>query len=372
MKILQVTAALEQGGVERGTVEMARYIVSRGAQSFVASQGGRMVADLERDGSKHIELPLACRNPVAIIYCALVLKRLIRKEGIGLIHARSRAPAWAAYLASRMTGVRFITTFHGTHRIQNRLKRFYNSSMVRGERVIAISSFIRQHVIDNYGVAEDKIDIACRGFDPELFSSDRVSSERCKELRAELSLSDGVPVICLPGRLTRWKGQELFIEALSRIKDLRWKALLIGGATKSSCYVADLKKLVHDNGLSERVVFTGNQIDIAPYYAISDLVVSASLEPEAFGRVAIEAQAMGVPVIASDHGGSLETVLDGETGWLFEHGDSEDLAAKLRLALDCAENRERKGRQARKWAWDNYTVDKMCALEWRAYMKLCP
>jgi glycosyltransferase involved in cell wall biosynthesis len=370
MKVLQVTAALEQGGVERGTVEMAAFIVAKGAQSFVASQGGRMVSELEKGGTKHIKLPLACRNPGAIIYSALVLKRLIQQQGITLVHARSRAPAWAAYIACRMTGVKFLTTFHGTHRLQNRFKRFYNSSMVRGERVIAISHFIKQHIIDNYGVAEERIDIARRGFNPEIFSTKLISEQRRHEIQVELGLTDGLPVICLPGRLTRWKGQGLFIKALAQLKDLKWQALLVGGATKTSQYVAELKKLVNDNNMGDRVVFAGNKADIAPYYAISDIVVSASLEPEAFGRVAVEAQAMGVPVIASDHGGSLETVVNGKSGWLFTSGSHDDLAMKLRVALANADERKKIGAQAQRWVWNNFTVDKMCAAEWRSYQRV--
>ncbi len=370
MKVLQVTASLEQGGVERGTVEMAAFIVSKGAASYVASQGGRLVAELEQGGTSHFCLPLARRNPVAILYSALALKRVIQKEGIDLVHARSRAPAWAAFLASKMTGVKFVTTFHGTHRIQNGLKRFYNAVMVRGIRVIAISGFIKEHIVKNYQVEADRIDIARRGFDPLVFNRDLIDPIVLGDLRTSYSLTAEIPVICLPGRLTRWKGQELFLSALANLKDLSWQALIVGGATKKSSYVDDLKRLVAENGLSDRVVFTGNQKDIAPFYAISDVVVSASLEPEAFGRVAVEAQAMGVPVIASAHGGALETVRDGVTGWLFANGDVGDLTDKLRDSLSSELMRRKMGEQARAWVWDNFTIDKMCSAEWETYIKV--
>jgi len=370
MNVLQVTAALEQGGVERGTVEMAAFIVTRGAGSFVASQGGRMVAELESQGSTHICLPLAQRNPFKILYSALQLKKIIEREKISLVHARSRAPAWAALLACRLTGVPFITTFHGTHRIQNRLKKLYNSSMVRGCRVIAISRFIRQHVIDNYGVSETLIDIAPRGFNPEIFNRDLLSAAHLDALKAELKLADDVPVISLPGRLTRWKGQELFLEALAGLKDLPWHAILIGGATKRSQYVEQLHELVKREGLEERVTFAGNRTDIEYFYALSDLVVSASMEPEAFGRVAVEAQALGVPVVASAHGGSLETIQDGVTGWYFENGNPTDLSAKIRLALSAPKQLEQVGKNARRWAFDHFTIDRMCRAEWQAYQKV--
>lgn len=370
MKILQVTAALEQGGVERGTVEMAAFIVSQRSGSFVASQGGRMVHELEEGGTKHFSLPLAKRNPLAIIHSIYQLQKLMRREKFDLVHARSRAPAWATFFACRLTGTKMVTTFHGTHRIQNSIKRYYNSIMVRGERVIAISDFIRQHILENYHVTPERIDIAPRGFDQRIFNPDLIEPMALKQVRDQFSLSQTEPVICLPGRLTRWKGQELFIKALCRIKDLSWQAIIVGGANKQSSYADDLKRLVEREGLSERVIFAGHQGNIVPFYAVSDVVVSASLEPEAFGRVAVEAQAMGVPVIASAHGGALETVRDGESGWLFPNGNTVILADKLRDALDSPERRRQFGKQARKWVWDNFTVDRMCAQEWDSYMKI--
>jgi len=371
MKILQVTAALEQGGVERGTAEMAAFIVSQGAQSFVASQGGRLVEELEKNGSKHYFLPLARRNPVTILYSAFQLHKLIRNEEIDLVHARSRAPAWAAFFACKLTGVKMVTTFHGTHRIQNRIKKLYNSVMVRGERVIAISGFIKKHIIENYAVKEERIDIAPRGFDPVVFNPDLISNEARHKLKQSLHLTTvGEKVISLPGRLTRWKGQPLFLEALSRVKDLSWQALLIGGAGKKSAYDNELKALVKKMGIEARVKFLGDQRDIVPYYAISDLVVSVSTEPEAFGRVAVEAQAMAKPIIASAHGGSLETVKDGETGWLFANGDVVDLASKLRYALSEKVDLAEIGALGRQWVAETYTIDKMCQSEWNAYMKV--
>ncbi len=370
MKILQVTAALEQGGVERGTVEMATYTIGKGEDSIVASQGGRMVEELAAVGARHILMPLARRDPFSIFYCAWKLRKLILKEKISLVHARSRAPAWASYLACRLTGTPFITTFHGTHKIQNCFKKFYNSSMVRGRRVIAISQFIRRHIADNYQVADELIDVAPRGFDPIRFNPDEISLEEQLKLRTDLGCSKDDVLVTLPGRLTRWKGQLLFIEALAEIKDLSWIALLVGGAGNKDAYLQELKEKAHKFGISERIVFCGNQHDIAPYYAISDLVVSASTEPEAFGRVAVEAQAMAKPIIASAHGGSLETIKDGMTGWLFENNNSQDLARCLRSALSDSNNLEKKGAIARDWVLENYTVDRMCSAEWSSYEKV--
>lgn len=370
MKVLQVTAALEQGGVERGTVEMAAFIAASGAESFVASQGGRMVDELLQQGSRHFRLPLARRNPVAILYSAVRLRKILSAEKIDLVHARSRAPAWAAYIACRLTGVPFVTTFHGTHRIQNRFKKYYNSVMVRGERVIAISRLIKQHVMENYAVTDERIDVAPRGFNPARFYPGAVDAARLRSLRETLRLADTVPVIALPGRLTRWKGQTLFLEALGKIAHLQWQAVIIGGEGKKSSYLDELKKLARAEGIADRVHFVGDQADIVPFYAVSDIVVSASTEPEAFGRVAVEAQAMAKPVVASAHGGSLETVRNGETGWLFRNRDSGDLADKLRTALSVGNDLENIGAQGRKWVEENYTIDKMCQAEWAAYSKI--
>lgn len=370
MKILQVTAALDQGGVERGTVEMAAFIVGRGGQSFVASQGGRLVDELIAQGSQHLTLPLAQRNPFAILYSALKLRSFIFKHEITLVHARSRAPAWAAYLACRMTRVPFVTTFHGTHRIQNRLKKYYNSIMTRGQRVIAISQFIKAHILNNYGIDETLIDIAPRGFDPQRINSLKVTAEQLAQLKKQWGLLADIPVIALPGRLTRWKGQTLFLDALAQIKELKWQALIIGGAGHKQTYLDELKKLASASGLSDRVFFVGDQSDIVPFYALADVVVSASIEPEAFGRVAVEAQAMGKPVVASAHGGALETVRDGETGWLFINNDAADLAAKLRLALAPETDLIKIGNAARSFVEKEYTVEKMCAAEWNCYQRI--
>jgi len=370
MKVLQVTAALEQGGVERGTTEMASFIVSQGAQSLVASQGGRLVTELEKGGSRHFSLPLAKRNPLTIFYSALQLQKIIRSEKIDLLHARSRAPAWAAFLACKLTGVKLVTTFHGTHRIQNRVKKYYNSVMVRGARVIAISEFIKNHILQNYSIREGLIDVVPRGFNPALFAPDLISTKQRHELKQRLNLTAGVAIISLPGRLTRWKGQPLFIAALAQIKDLQWQALLIGGGGRKTAYVKELKTLTQKLGIADRVIFLGDQENIVPYYAISDLIVSASTEPEAFGRIAVEAQAMAKPIIASAHGGSLETVRDGETGWLFKNGDVADLADKLRTALSGDVDLTQIGTSGRHWVAENYTTDKMCQGEWQTYLKV--
>ncbi len=370
MKILQVTAGLDQGGVERGTLEMAAYTVQQGATSLVASNGGRMVEDLIASGAEHRMLPLERRDPLAIFSNALKLRTIILQEKASLVHARSRAPAWAALLACRLTGTPFVTTFHGTHRIQNRLKRLYNSSMVRGIRTIAISGFIKQHIITNYQIPESRIDVAPRGCNPDVFSPEAVDQDVLAELRQSLGIGSTDVVISLPGRLTRWKGQGVFLQAMQQVVDLPWKAVLIGGPGKKTAYLEELKAQAGALGIADRVVFAGDQSDIVPYYAISDIIVSASTEPEAFGRVAVEAQAMGKPVIASAHGGALETVRDGVTGWLFESGNIDDLANKIRHALGSEAERKRMGDSGRQWVMEHFTIEQMCQAEWETYLKV--
>lgn len=367
LKILQVVAALNEGGVERGTLEMARYTVSQGAISLVASNGGRLVAELESFGGKHYQLPLASRTPWSVVFSACKLAKIIQQNDVDLVHARSRAPAWAALIACRMTNTKLITSFHGVHKIQNRLKWFYNSVMVRGERVIAISEYIRTHIIDNYHVDYEHIDVAPRGFEPEIFNPEKFDNKDKQELKCSLGIKEGVPIISLPGRLTRLKGQAVFLKALAKLKDIPWHALLIGGAGKKISYEQELKDLVNDLGITDRVHFLGSCSDIARYYHLSDIVVSSSTEPEAFGRVAVEAQAMCKPIIASAHGGSLETIKDGLTGWLYCPSDIEDLAEKIRHALSACVCLETIGGAGRDWVAERYTVEKMCRAEWLAY-----
>ena len=369
MRILQVTAGLNEGGVERGTLEMAAFIISQGSESIVASNGGKLVAKLKQSGATHIQLPLMRRDPVSILINAIRLRHFIKSNQIDLVHARSRAPAWSAWLACRLGGAKMITTFHGTHKIQNRLKHFYNSSMVRGKRVIAISEFIKTHVIENYSVSESLIDIAPRGFDEGEFNPDEVVEQDGKTIRERLGLSDSDFIITLPGRLTRWKGQTVFLQALAQLKERSWQALIVGGAGEKKAYEQELKALAHSLGISDRVHFLGSQSKIAKFYATSDVVVSASIEPEAFGRVAVEAQAMKKPIIASAHGGSLETVQDGVTGWLYSPDSPTALAEKLLAAIENKSDLNAVGQRARQWVEHNYTINRMCNAEWSAYEK---
>jgi glycosyltransferase involved in cell wall biosynthesis len=335
--VLQVLPALgSSGGVERGTVEIAEAIVEAGGRAIVASAGGARTHELARVRAEHVTLPLHSKNPVVMYNNIARLAALIQNENVDLIHARSRAPAWSAYFAARRTDRAFITTFHGTYNAGNFMKRHYNSIMTRGERVIAISAFIAGHLRRVYGVPANRIRIIPRGVDLYRFDPSQVSAERVIQLANDWRLTDGMPVIMLPGRLTRWKGQGVFIEAVAKLQRRDLRCLIVGGDQGRTEYRTELESLVEEHDLGEVVRIVDHCDDMPAAYMMADVVVSASTDPEAFGRVIVEAQALGRPVIATDHGGATETVIEGETGWLVEPGSVAPLADALKhvLSLD--------------------------------------
>ncbi|MDA1090273.1 MAG: glycosyltransferase family 4 protein [Proteobacteria bacterium] len=360
--ILQILPAMGAGGgVERGTVEIAEAIVARGGRALVVSNGGGAVHELKRVGAEHIQLPVHSKNPLVMYANIQRLADLIKAEGVDIIHARSRAPAWSAYFAANRAGIPFMTTFHGTYSAGNALKRRYNSVMARGERVIAISRFIGGHLHKNYGAPAHKIRIIHRGVNLDRFDPAKVSVERVTVLASAWRLEDGLPVVTLPGRLTRWKGQTMFIEAIAKLGRRDIRCLLVGGDQGREEYRRELENLVNHHGLGEIVRIVDHCDDMAAAYMLSDVVVSASTEPEAFGRILIEAQALGRPVVASNHGGAQETVIEGETGWLFPPGDVDALAALLDQVLNLSrEDRAALAEKAIANARENFSKQTMC------------
>ncbi|MFC1672562.1 glycosyltransferase family 4 protein [Pseudomonadota bacterium] len=337
--VLQVLPALGgSGGVERGTVEIAGCINQRGWRSLVASSGGEQVYKLQRAGADHFVLPLQSKNPFVMYANIARLERLIRDYKVDIVHARSRAPAWSAYFAAKRTGAAFITTFHGTYGAKGGLKRAYNAVMAKGERVIAISAFIAGHLKQLYGAAGDKIRVIHRGVDLDSFNQTKVSAERVVKLSTQWRLEDGHPVVMLPGRLTRWKGQTVFIEAVAQLGRDDIRCVLVGSDQGRSGYRKELDRLIDRHGLNGVVRIVDHCDDMPAAYMLADVVVSASTDPEAFGRVVVEAQALGRLVVAPDHGGARETIQPGATGWLFPPGNKNGLATALgeALALDDA------------------------------------
>jgi len=360
--ILQVLPRLETGGVERGTVDVTAAIVEAGWRAVVASGGGQMVREVERVGGFHVTLPVFSKSPLVMRGNVKRLVKLIREHDIDIIHARSRAPAWSARAAARRTGAHFITTFHGAYNASNAVKRRYNSIMAKGERVIAISEFIADRVISVYGAEPGRVRVIPRGVDLNIFHPSAVSPERMIQLSSEWRLPDAAPVIMLPGRLTRWKGHEVLIEALARLGRNDVRCILVGAEQGHDRYRRDIDDHIARTGVGRFVQIVGNCRDMAAAYMLADVVVSASTDPEAFGRVAAEAQAMGRPVIATDHGGARETVVPGETGWLVHPGDPDALTTALAEALAMtAEQRESMARSAIGHVILNFSRAQMCA-----------
>ena len=368
--VLQVLPSLVSGGVERGTLEIAEALVAAGFRAFVASAGGPLVAPLEALGARHVILPLATKSPVGIWRNAGALARLAREEGIAILHARSRAPAWSALAAARRVGARFVTTYHGTYNEGLPGKRFYNSVMARGDRVIAISRFIAGHVRATHGVGEDRLRIIPRGVDERLFDPARVAPERIAALRVAWDVPEGRPVVMLPGRVTRWKGQGVLVEAMARLPGDAL-ALLVGDAGGKAGFREELAARIAALGLRDRVRLVGHAQDMPAALLIADVVVHASTDAEAFGRTVIEAQAMERCVVASDLGGPTETVEDGATGWRVPPGDAAALAVAIdKVLVMPVADRAAIGARARAAVLAGYTTARMQAATLAVYREL--
>lgn len=362
LTILQLVPRLDQGGVERGTHEIAEAIVSAGGRALVASAGGQLEYRIARSGGEIFHMGLESKNPVTMWQNARLLRRLIAEEGVDIVHARSRAPAWSGYWATRATGTPFITTYHGTYSEGLPFKRLYNSVMARGRPVIAISEFIRAMVRDQHGVPDDQIVTIPRGADISVFAEEAVGNERAIKLADRWGLiEDARAIVLMPGRLTRWKGGESVIEAAARLKGIRgadFVVLMVGD--DEGGFRATLEKKIDETGTDDVVVLGGGVQDMAAAYKIASVVVSASIQPEAFGRVIVEAQAMSKPVIATNHGGARETVVHGESGWLYPPGDAEALAQTIHQALEMdPSERAHMGLAGRARIHSSYTVSAM-------------
>ena len=358
--VLQVLPALETGGVERGTVEMVAAITRAGGRALVASAGGRLAPLVDRAGGRNIKLPLVGRSPWRIWRNAKALEAVIRQEHVALVHARSRGPAWSAWLACQRTGTPFVTTYHGAYNENFPLKRRYNAVMARGAIVIAISQFIARLIQDRHGVDPARIRIIPRGVDPAIFDPDAVTSERIIALARKWRLPDGRRTIMLPGRLTRWKGQAVLITALAKMQHKDAVVLLVGADQGRDKFSREMASLAESLGVADRVRMVGQCDDMPAAFKLSDVVVNASTDPEAFGRVVIEAQSMASPVIATNHGGAAETVAHDATGWLVPPGDADALAAALDYVLNLTpEARAELGAAARAEVARRYTTRAM-------------
>lgn len=331
--VLQVLPRLETGGVEQVVAELTEAVARTGARALVASAPGRLVAVVERAGGVHIPLALDSRNPLKLAWNADLLSRLIRRHGVSLIHAHSRAPAFSARAAARRRGIPFVTTYHGAYNENLPLKRAYNAVMASGDRVIAVSQFIGDLVRARHNTEPDRLRVVPGGVNTSLFDPDAVNDYRLMTVARAWHLPDGAPTIMLPARLTGWKGQRVLIEALARMRRQDAVAILLGSAQGRDAYVRDLRTLAAAHGVGDRIFFGGDCADMPAALKLADVVVNASTDPEAFGRTIVEAQAMRRLTIATDHGAACETIIDNETGWRTPPGDPKALAAALDAAL---------------------------------------
>lgn len=370
--VLQVLPELGQGGVELGTIEIASELQKRGIENYVASEGGRMEYNLERIKVKHFTLPLKTKNIFKMYLNSLRLAKIIKKYGITIVHARSRAPAWSAYWAAKRCGVHFMTTFHGTYGLGPwGIKKFYNKIMTYGERVIAISNHIKQHILKNYKTDESKIRLIHRCVNMENFNVETTSAERMIKYLEDNHIPEDKPIVTLIGRLTNWKGQKLLIEALHLIDNEDFFCVIIGDDQGRKKYSSELRKMIANYNMTDRFLFIRNVKDIPAAMMVSDVVLSTSIEPEAFGRIAIEGQAMGRVVVASNIGGSVETVIDGVTGRLYESTSAEALSKAIEWALHLSTaEREKIGAAGIKNVKEHFTKQIMCDKTIAVYKEL--
>ena len=369
--VLQVVPRLDMGGVERATVDIAAALTRQGWTAVVASSGGTLVHELERAGAIHVTLPVHSKNPLEMLRNIRRLAGVIDRHDVAIVHARSRAPAWSAEWAARRRGRVFVTTFHGTYDAGTPAKRWYNTVMTRGNRVIAISNFIAEHIRTTYAVSPERIVTIPRGVSVQYFDPQAVSAQRMVQLAGQWRLPDGMPIILMPGRLTRWKGQLVLIDAIARLGRSEICCVLVGSDQGRRSYRQELEAEIGRRGLEGVVRIFDQCHDLPAAYMLADVVVSASTEPEAFGRIAAEAQAMGRPTVATDHGGAHETVLADQTGWLVPPGDAAALAEAIEQALSLTQaGRAQIGAAARRHILEHFTVESMCAHTLEVYRDL--
>ncbi len=376
MSILQIIPRLEAGGAERTTLDIAAALVDSGHTALVVSEGGRLEPELRATGALLLRLPVASKNPFTILRNIRRLKSIIAEHDVDLVHARSRAPAWSAFYAAKQTHIPFVTTHHGTYRARNALKRWYNSVMFRGDAIIANSEWTASHIRNNYANTPKRIAVIARGIDLAQFDPSRIPDQLRDTMRQSWRAEAGASVVLLPGRLTRWKGHLVLIEALSRLSGAgklpaNLHVVIAGDAQGRKSYLGEIEDAVAKGGLQEIVTLSGHIADMASAYVAADIVISASSKPEAFGRVPVEAAAMGLPVIATDHGGARETILPGQSGLLVPPGDAEALGeALMRLLKLPKERRQEMGAKGKAHIKARYAVQKMCAETISLYAEL--
>ncbi len=378
LKVLQVIPKLGYGGAETGCYDIAHYLPENDCGSFIATSGGELLKFIDKKKVKIIKLPVHSKNPLIMFVNFLALIGVILINNITIVHARSRAPAWPCFLAAKITGRKFVTTFHGTYNFSGKIKKFYNSVMVRSDLIIAGSNFIFSHIKENYTKyldAKKKLLVIFRGINVDYFDPTTKLDIDEKKLLKEWQIEKDKKIILLPGRLTGWKGQEVFIEAVNLVNiELGYEAffaVILGSDQGRDLYKKKLIRLTEQHRLVNQVKFIDHCKDMALAYKVSDVVVSASIEPEAFGRVAVEAQSMERPIIASNIGGSNETIIDEKTGFLFESNNAKSLSKKILKILSMDEaSLQSIGKDGRKNIIQKFNVEKMCFSTYSEYKRI--
>ena len=378
LNVLQVIPKLGYGGAETGCYDIAHFLSENDCGSFLATSGGELIKFIKKDKVRLIRLPVHSKNPILILFNTLVLVIYIFLFKINIVHARSRAPAWSCYFASLITRRTFVTTFHGTYNFKSNIKKFYNSIMLRAKLTIAGSNFIFSHINENYGEylsKEKKLRVIFRGINVDYFNPKNISVLKQEKLKQEWSLSSNKFTILLPGRLTYWKGQEKFIESLNiLIEDYNitnFQAVILGSDQGRKVYSKKLINLVQRYRLNKKIKFIQHCKEMPLAYSLADVVVSASIEPEAFGRVSVEAQAMGKPIVASNIGGSKETIINKKTGFLYKHDDPRELAKILNTVIQLSvDDLKFMGNEGRKNVTKKFDVETMCQSNLKEYKRL--
>lgn len=369
--ILQIIPELGPGGAEQGCIDVAAEIVASGGRALVLSNGGSRIHELARVGAEHIDLPVHSKNPFVIWDNIKKIRNIINEYDVDIVHVRSRAPAWSAMKACNNTQARYMSTCHAPYNINGNLKRWYNSAITKGERVIAISNHVAKYLLENYKIDRRNIRLIHRGIPMEKFHPTLVTPAKMIALSKEWRLPESASVILLPGRITRWKGHHVLIEAMEKLNRSDIFCILIGSDQGRTEYREELETAIQEKNLGSQIRIIDHCNDMPSAYMLSTVVVSASTDPEGFGRIPVEAQAMGRPIVATDHGGAQETVIHGETGWLVPPNDSHAMAEALREALGLTDaQRSVLATRAMHHVYNNFTRDKMVDSTMNVYAEL--
>ena len=378
LKVLQVIPKLGYGGAETGCYDIAHYLNENDCKSYIITSGGELIKFINKKKVKLIRLPVQSKNPIIMLFNAIIISLIILFCNINIVHARSRAPAWSCLVATKITGRKFVTTFHGTYNFNSNIKKFYNSVMVRSNLIIAGSNFIFSHINENYSNylnTKKKFLVIFRGINTDYFDPSTTLEKDEDNLFKSWGLKIGKKIILFPGRLTSWKGQEMFLDSINKVNIQlghdAFIAVILGSDQGRELYKKKLIRLVEQYRLTNQVKFIEHCKNMPVAYKISNFVVSASIEPESFGRISVEAQSMQKPILASNIGGSKETIIDNKTGILFESGNSDEMSKKIIELLNLDESTlNQMGIEGRKNVINKFNVEKMCFSTYSEYKKL--